>query len=52
MRPVDVDKEIEGTVFQILYGFMKKNEHPIFKRVICCDFKFSFLFGMLQADCA
>ncbi len=31
MRPVDVDKENEGVVFQNLYGGMKKNEHPVFK---------------------
>lgn len=31
MRPTDVGKENEGTVFQNLYGGMKKSKHVLFK---------------------
>ncbi len=35
-----------------LYSMLSSSFDKMFKGVIWCDFKFSFLFGVLQADCA
>ncbi len=50
IRPVDINKENEGVVFQNLYSSMKKNEHTVFKYKVGDVFRISKVRGTFAKD--